>query len=166
MGDSESKNVRILLVDDEQDLVDYLAQRLAKRNYTVEPVTSGQAAVAAAQEQIFDVAVVDLKMPHMDGIQVIKELRRHQPFLEAIMLTGHGSTESALEAGKLQAYRYLLKPYDFDKLVEEIEAAARSRRERLRREYQAKLEDLNRSGASPREIMIESERLRREYEQD
>jgi DNA-binding NtrC family response regulator len=166
MSESEKKKVRILLVDDEQDLVDFLTQRLRKRSYEVEPVTSGQDAVAAAEERIFDVAIVDLKMPQMNGIAVIKELRRHQPFLEAIMLTGHGSTESALEAGRMQAFRYLLKPYDFDKLVAEIEAAAASRRQRLRATFEERLSELNQSNATPREIKNASERLRREYEQD
>jgi DNA-binding NtrC family response regulator len=166
MSDSAHKNIRVLLVDDEADLVDFLAQRLTKRSFTVRTATSGQEAVDAASEAVFDVAVVDLKMPQMDGIAVMKELRDRQPYIEAIMLTGHGSPESALEAGRLHAFRYLIKPYDFDKLIEQIEEAASERRARLREDFQRKLDEVINSNASPREIIVESERLRREYEQD
>ena len=166
MSDTEKKTIHILLVDDEADLVDFLAQRLVKRSFAVKTATSGQEAVAAADGTIFDVAIVDLKMPQMDGIAVMKALRDRQPYIEAIMLTGHGSPESALEAGRLNAYRYLIKPYDFDKLVEQIEEAAATRRAHLREDFQRKLDEVINSNASPREIISESDRLRREYEQD
>ena len=82
------------------------------------------------------------------------------------MLTGHGSHESAWEAGKLHAFRYLIKPYDFDALLQMIGEAHAARSDALRRAFQEKFNDLIARNASAREIMTESERLRREYEQD
>lgn len=165
MVEADRQPTRVLLVDDEQDLVDFLSKRLVKRGYEVRAVTSGKAAVALAAEQTFDVAVVDLKMPVMDGIAVIKAIKAQQPYVETIMLTGHGSHDSALEAGKLQTHRYLLKPYDFEQLVERIEEAAVARREMLRTEFGRELREMMDGNLSPRDIVRESERLRRKYEQ-
>jgi DNA-binding NtrC family response regulator len=155
---------RVLLVDDERDLIDFLSQRLAKRGFSVRGADSGESALELATQCTFDVAVVDLKMPKMDGITVIKRLKALQPFIETIMLTGHGSHESALEAGRLQAHQYLLKPYDFDDLVEKIKTGVEARRESLREGYLRELEQV-RKRSSAREIKAETERLRRRYEQ-
>jgi len=164
MADNESRPVRLLLVDDEEDLVDFLSQRLVKRGFVVQTATLGERAVELAGDSVFDVAVVDLKLPDMDGIAVIRELKRLQPFVETIMLTGHGSHETALEAGKLQTYRYLLKPYDFEQLIEKIGSAVQARRTALRASYLKELQELRRR-SSAREIKAETERLRRRYEQ-
>jgi len=165
MVDAGKRATRVLLVDDEEDLVEYLSRRMVKRGYVVRAVTCGKDAVRAATEETFDVAVVDLKMPVMDGIAVIKKLKDHQPFIETIMLTGHGSHESALEAGKIQTHRYLLKPYDFEKLIEEVDAAAAARREALAAEFQREVKRVMDGSTSAHEIMEETERLRRKYEQ-
>jgi DNA-binding NtrC family response regulator len=164
MTDIDPRAVRLLLVDDEEDLVDFLAQRLAKRGFVVETATSGERAVDLGGETTFDVAVVDLRLPDMDGIAVIRELKKLQPFVETIMLTGHGSHETALEAGKLKTYRYLLKPYDFEQLIEKIDSAVETRRATLRARYLEELQELQRR-SSAREIKAETERLRRRYEQ-
>jgi DNA-binding NtrC family response regulator len=166
MDATNAKPTRLLLVDDEQDLVTYLGQRLEKRGILVHGVTSGPDAVAAARDEIFDVAVIDLQMPHMDGIEVMRQLNTLQPFLQIIMLTGHGSHESAWEAGKLHAFRYLIKPYEFANMLELIEEAHAARLTALGKAFQEKFEELIARNASAREIMTESERLRREYEQD
>ena len=165
MVEADKQPARVLLVDDEQDLVDFLSKRLVKRGYDVRAVTNGKAAVAVVAEQTFDVAIVDLKMPVMDGIAVIKAIKAQQPFVETIMLTGHGSHDSALEAGKLLTHRYLLKPYDFDELVERIDEAVTARRELLRAELGRELHELMDGNLSARDIMTETERLRRKYEQ-
>jgi len=157
--------IRLLLVDDEEDLVVFLAHRLRKRGIEVDVAQSGAEALALTDKR-FDVAVVDLKMPDMDGITVIERFKEKQPFLEALMLTGHGSHDSAWEAGRLQAFRYLLKPYDFDELLEIIQNAARQRRERMREEFDEKLQALLTEHTSPRDLMDASEKLRREYEQN
>ncbi len=158
--------IRLLIVDDEEDLVTFLAHRFRKRGMEVATALAGEDAVELAGRQTFDVALVDLKMPGMDGIQVMEKLRELQPFIEIIMLTGHGSHDSAWEAGRLQAFRYLLKPYDFEELFDLITAATEHRRRHMQEEFDTRLSDLMSSTTSPRDIIEESEKLRREYEQD
>ncbi len=158
--------IRLLIVDDEEDLVTFLAHRFRKRGLEVTTALSGRQALAIAEEQSFDVALVDLKMPDIDGIQVMEKLRDTQHHIEIIMLTGHGSHDSAWEAGRLQAYRYLLKPYDFEELYDLIVGAAKHRRQLLQEEFDTRLSELMSSTTSPRDIIEESEKLRREYEQD
>ncbi len=162
----ESKKLRLLLVDDEEDLVTFLAHRLRKRDIDVTMALSGHEAISAANELKFDVAIVDLKMPDIDGIAVIQQLRVSQPFIEILMLTGHGSHESAWEAGRLQAFRYLMKPLDFEELHKFILAAWESRNLRMKTEFETKLEALMLSTTSPRELIQQSDELRREYEQE
>ena len=166
MTEENSKPIRLLLADDEEDLVTFLAHRLRKRGIDVTMALSGAEAVSAATEMKFDVAVVDLKMPDMDGITVIENLKSLQPFVEVLMLTGHGSHDSAWEAGRLNAFRYILKPYDFEELHDLIHTAAEHRRLRMQKEFEEKLNELMGSTTSPRDLIEESENLRSEYEQD
>lgn len=166
MTEENSKPIRLLLADDEEDLVSFLAHRLEKRGLIVSTALTGAEAVAVASEKVFDVAVVDLKMPDMDGITVIENLKALQPFIEVLMLTGHGSHDTAWEAGRLHAFRYILKPCDFDELLEVINIAADHRRRYMQEEFEEKLNELMAGTTSPRELMEESERLRSEYEQD
>ena len=166
MTEENQPAIRLLLVDDEEDLVTFLAHRLRKRGLDVTMAMSGAEAISAASEIKFDVAIVDFKMPDMDGITVMEQLRTAQPFLEVLMLTGHGSHDSAWEAGRLQAFRYLLKPYDFEDLLALILEAAQKRRLKMQNEFETKLGDLMTGTTSPRDLIEESEKLRREYEQD
>jgi DNA-binding NtrC family response regulator len=166
MSEETRPTIRLLLVDDEEDLVTFLAHRLRKRDIEVAVALCGEEALAAAGGQTFDVAIVDLKMPDIDGITVMERLKERQPFIEVVMLTGHGSHDSAWEAGRLQAFRYLLKPYDFDELLTVIREAAAQRRRRLQSEFERKLADLMAGTTSARDLIEESDKLRREYEQD
>lgn len=166
MTDEQSSPIHLILIDDEEDLVTFMAHRLRKRNMDVSTAITGEQALALADKKTFDVAVVDLKMPDMDGITIIENLRKTQPFLQVLMLTGHGSHDSAWEAGRLQAFRYLLKPYDFEDLAHLIVQAATIRRDTMRNEFEAKLDKLMTSTTSSRDIIQESEKLRREYQQD
>ena len=93
----DKPNIRVLLIDDEETLLEYLSKRLLKKGFTVKVAVSGEEALGAAKEEQFDVAVVDLKMPGIDGVETQKRLREIQPFLQCIVLTGHGSIDSALE---------------------------------------------------------------------
>ena len=164
MEQSEKKPIRILLVDDEEDLVTFLAHRLLKRGYTVAATTSGPEALKAVQHQKFDVAILDLKMPQMDGIQVLEAIQEMQPFMEAIMLTGHGSHDSALKAGKLCAFSYLIKPYDYEELLQQIQKAYEHKEAQLTTRYKEELDKIIKSGGSPREIINATEELRRKYD--
>ena len=117
------KGSRILLVDDEAVFTKNMSKLLANRGYLVTAVNSGDSAVRALQEQGFDVIVLDLKMPGMDGIATLKEIKKLGLFAQTLILTGHGSIDSALEAIKLGAYDYLTKPCEIGELVAKIEGA-------------------------------------------
>ncbi len=125
---SENAPVRLLLVDDEQGFVNVLAKRIAKRNIQVRKAFSGFEAIQILREEKFDVAVLDLKMEDMDGIEVLKIFKKMAPNLQVIMLTGHGSEIAAREGMEYGAMDYLIKPCDFDVLIEKIQQAVSLRR--------------------------------------
>ncbi len=113
----------VLLVDDEAVFTRNISKLLTHRGYRVTAVNSGDAALRALQEQGFDVLVLDLKMPGLDGISTLREILKLGLFVETIILTGHGSIDTALEAVKLGAHDYLTKPCEIDELVAKIESA-------------------------------------------
>ena len=158
------ENIRVLLVDDENELVEYLSKRLLKAGFTVRAAGSGEDALAIAAADSMDVAVVDLRMPGLDGIETQRRLKEVQPLLQTIVLTGHGSLDTALESGKQDAFRYLEKPADHEELVQAIREGAQrgmeQREQRFREEMQAILDRLSGGGGSPREIMEELDALR------
>jgi DNA-binding NtrC family response regulator len=112
-----------LLVDDETIFTKNMSKLLHNRGYQVVAVNSGDSAIRELEQNRFDVIVLDLKMPGMDGISTLKEIMKLGLFTETLILTGHGSIDSALEAMKLGAYDYLTKPCEIDELVAKIEAA-------------------------------------------
>ncbi len=116
--------IRVLLIDDEVAYVQVLAKRMAKRGIAATPSYSGDEAIHILRGADFDVAVLDIKMRYMDGLEVLKIVRRMVPEMKVIMLTGHGGEAEAREAIKLGAYDYLLKPCDFEDLVSRIRKAA------------------------------------------
>jgi len=117
------KGSRILLVDDEVVFTDNMLKLLTYRGYRVKAVNNGESAIQALEEEDFDVVVMDLKMPGMDGITTLQEIKKLGLFTETLILTGHGSIDTALEAMKLGAYDYLTKPCEINDLVEKIEGA-------------------------------------------
>ncbi len=120
----------VLLVDDETVFTRNISKLLAHRGYRVTAVNSGDAALRALEEQRFDVLVLDLKMPGLDGIATLREMLKLGLFVETIILTGHGSIDTALEAVKLGAHDYLTKPCEIDELVAKIESAREKARGR------------------------------------
>ena len=122
------KKIRVLLVDDEEGYVNVLANRLRRRNLEVTNATSGAAALQSLRGRSFDVAVLDLKMEDMDGIEVLKIFKKMDPAMEVIMLTGHGSAKAAREGMELGAFDYLTKPCEFEELLAKILEAAGGRR--------------------------------------
>jgi len=121
--------IQLLLVDDEKDFVNILSKRFKRRNIDVAKAFSGAEAIQALRGQEFDVAVLDLKMEDMDGIEVLKVLKIMAPRLAVIMLTGHGSAEAAEQGLKLGAFDYLTKPCELDELLEKIMAAYAHRKQ-------------------------------------
>jgi DNA-binding NtrC family response regulator len=117
------ERIKLLLVDDEEDFRTTLANRLKKRGFEVTAVGSGKGAVEAIAMQTVDVAVVDVKMPGMDGLQTLRALKGCDAMIEVIMLTGHASVESGVEGMRGGAFDYVVKPCDISDLVMKIEDA-------------------------------------------
>jgi DNA-binding NtrC family response regulator len=124
---SSHNKIKLLLVDDEVKFLQSVAQRLELKNIDVIAVSNGEEAIASAEKDLFDVAVVDFQMPGMDGAQVLKALKERHKYLEIIMLTGHATVDSAVECTKLGAFKYLEKPYVFENFVEVIKEAYEAR---------------------------------------
>mgnify|MGYP001073487035 FL=1 len=117
------KDAKILLVDDEVVFANNMSKLLNRRGYQVTAVNGGDTALRSLMENPFDVMVLDLKMPGMDGIAVLHEMKKLGLVTEVLVLTGHGSIDTALEAIQLGAYDYLTKPCEIAELVSKIEAA-------------------------------------------
>lgn len=143
---SDQSNIRVLLVDDEEALLEFLSKRLLKQGFTVKAAFSGEEAIQVAKEEPYDVAVVDLKMPGIDGVETQKRLKEIQPFLQCIVLTGHGSIESALESGQRDAFQYLLKPVDYDNLLALIKDAYKKKVNIQEARFREQVEEIYRSG--------------------
>ena len=117
------EGIRLLLVDDEDDFRMTLASRLKKRKLEVWDVENGYKAIEEVRASPIDVAVVDVKMPGMDGLETLKQIKQINPLIEVIMLTGHASVESGIEGMRLGAFDYLMKPCDINELILKIEDA-------------------------------------------
>lgn len=113
----------VLLVDDEGDFLETLLKRMKKRNVNVKGVKSGEEALEFLKQNPVDVVVLDVKMPGIDGIQTLREIKKTYPLIEAIMLTGHASLEVAIEGMELGAFDYLMKPIDIDDLLYKVQDA-------------------------------------------
>jgi DNA-binding NtrC family response regulator len=118
----------VLLVDDEVAYLDVLSKRMAKRNLDVMTASSGGAAIQLLRRHDFQVALVDLKMEDMDGIELLKIMKKMDPDMEVIILTGHGSETAAREGIALGAFDYLTKPCDLEELLVKIAAASERRK--------------------------------------
>ena len=117
----------VLLVDDEEQFLDALSQRLEARGLKVDTVTSGEDAVKQVEDRNFDAIIVDLAMPGIDGIETLRRIKEKRPDLEIIMLTGHATVKSGIEAMKLGAEDFLEKPVDLNDLLAKIGEAKNKR---------------------------------------
>ena len=120
---NEDQTIRLLIVDDEEAFLNVITQRLRLKDFDVTAASDGEQAMAAALEKPFDVAVVDLHMPGMNGQELLAALKDRHPFLQVLILTGQGTMGAAMECMRMVAATYLEKPYDFDQLVEAIRDA-------------------------------------------
>jgi DNA-binding response OmpR family regulator len=128
MFEDKNKPIKILLVDDEKGFVDVISKRMSKRNIDVTKAYTGTEALQALRKGNYDVAILDLKMEDMDGIEVLKIFKKIVPDLPVIMLTGHGSEEAARDGIQLGASDYLTKPCDLEELIVKIQEVVSSRR--------------------------------------
>lgn len=114
---------RILIVDDEDDFREAIIKRLRARKVDIEGANSGPKALEMLGAQEFDVVVLDVKMPGMDGIETLREIKLKKPLVEVIMLTGHASVESGIQGMQLGAFDYVMKPVALDDLMDKLRQA-------------------------------------------
>ena len=157
-----TEKIRLMFVDDEEDFVDYMTRHLEGNNLEVRAFNSPIRALKETGGQTFDVGLLDLKMPGMDGEELLKKLKERDPGMEIIILTGHGSIESAFRSAKVGAYEYLLKPCEFDDLVNAINNAYAKRVKALSGEKARQVEDrMKRAGGmSPLDLLTRLKKIR------
>jgi two-component system response regulator GlrR len=119
---------KLLVVDDDSNLVELVAMKLQAANYNVATALTEEDALKAATNEVFDLCIVDLKLAGRNGISLMTELHAVNPEMPVIILTGHASVESAVEAMKKGAYGYLTKPFNTPELLLQIERALENRR--------------------------------------
>lgn len=117
------ENIKILLVDDEEDFVNALAERLNLRDLSSETALDGEAALQFVGNRLPDIMVLDLKMPGIDGMEVLRRVKQFYPRIKVIILTGHDNDLEEAEARQIGVFDYLKKPVDIELLVERIRAA-------------------------------------------
>ncbi|MBT7086110.1 MAG: response regulator [Desulfobacterales bacterium] len=119
--------INLLIVDDEEQFLSSIKKSLEVREFNVTAVNRGEKAIQVAREKPIDIALVDLKMPGIDGEETLKELKKEHKWMEIVILTGHGSVNSAVECTKSGAYKYLQKPCELDELLEALKDAYQKR---------------------------------------
>jgi len=118
---------KILLVDDEVEFASALAERLELRSYDVKTANNALEALAVIHTHVPDVIILDLKIPGMDGIETLKTIKKIDPSIEVIMLTGHGDVQSVAEGMKSGVFEYIMKPVDIGELTVKIDNAMKKR---------------------------------------
>ena len=132
----------VLLVDDETPFVEAMTRRLTKRDLSITPAFSGDEALKRLKENDnVEVVILDVKMPGMDGIEVLHEIKRSFPLIEVIMLTGHATVETAIEGMKLGAYDYLMKPCDMDQLMQKVQEATMKKQDHEEKIREARVKE-------------------------
>ena len=121
------ETIQVMLVDDEVEFLETLIKRMKKRNVDITGVKSGEEALMALDQNQVDVVILDVRMPGMDGIETLKEIKKRYPLIEVIMLTGHASVEVAVQGMELGAFDYLMKPMNIDELLYKVEDAHKNK---------------------------------------
>ena len=118
---------RVLFVDDEEDFLETILKRMKKRRVNASGVESGNEALSFLAHTPVDVVVLDVRMPGMDGIQALMEIKKTNPLTEVIMLTGHASLETARKGMEMGAFDFLMKPVNIDELLYKLEDAHKNK---------------------------------------
>ncbi len=150
------EKMRMMLVDDEERFLSTTEKLLKKKGYDVIIAASGQQALDILNRKSIHVVILDVKMPGMDGIETLREIKTRFPLVEVIMLTGHATVESAVDGLKSGATDYLMKPTGLDELIEKAEEAFEKRR---RLEEKIRLAQSKKFMKSPRDIIREAENV-------
>ena len=135
---------KLLLVDDETAFLDAMTRRLLKREFEILTATSGIEALQVLSDNSdkVEVVILDVKMPGMDGIETLTEIKRKFPLIEVVMLTGHATVSSAIDGMKQGAFDYLMKPCEMDALVEKVKDAAAIKRQHEEKIIEARMREL------------------------
>ena len=141
---------RLLIVDDEEQFVEALSERLSMRDYDVTTSLTGEDAIEKIKNYNFDVVILDVRLPRIEGTVVLREIKSLKPLTEVIMLTGHGTVELAIEGMKLGAFDFLMKPCETEELTLKIENAHDRKAEQEDRIRSAKI---SHSASSPRSVL-------------
>ena len=132
---------KILLADDEKPFVETMTKRLKKRDLDVVPAHDGKEALACLdKDEGIEVVILDIKMPVMDGMTALKEIKNKHPLVEVIMLTGHATVETGIEGMKMGAFDYLMKPCDMQQLITKVEEAAKRKRQQEQKIMEARVQ--------------------------
>jgi len=133
----------VMLVDDEVPFVETMTKRLKKRDLRVISAHSGEESLEMlSKNQNLDVIILDVKMPGMDGIDTLKEIKKGYPLAEVVMLTGHATVESAIEGMKQGAFDYLMKPCEIEDLLKKVEEATKKKRDHEEKIREAKVKEI------------------------
>jgi DNA-binding NtrC family response regulator len=133
---------KILLVDDEKDFLDVMSERIQARGMDVTTAESAEKALESLESGGYDAIILDLMMPGMDGLETLKAIKKKNPDLQVILLTGHATVEKGIEAMKLGAMDFLEKPADLDKLTEIIHKAQARKMVIIERKMEEKIKQI------------------------
>jgi DNA-binding response OmpR family regulator len=131
--------IKVLIVDDEKDFTELLSERLETRGFKTRIAFDGNEAISRLNEENADVVLLDVMMPGKSGVETLKEIKNSWPITEVIMLTGHGTVETAIEGMKLGAYDYLIKPTETEDLSQKITSAYQRKSDHEERIRQAEI---------------------------
>ncbi len=133
----------VLLVDDEVSFIETFSERLELRDFQISKAFSGEEALQVLSENDnIEVIILDVKMPGMDGIETLAEIKRKKPLVEVMMLSGHADVESAIEGMKHGAFDYLMKPVDMDQIISKVNEAAKKKRQHEEKIIQARIKEI------------------------
>ena len=133
----------VLLVDDESEFVETFSERLTMRNLSILEAFSGEEALQVlAKHQDIEVVILDVKMPGMNGVETLAEIKKTYPLVEVIMLSGHADVESAIDGMKQGAFDYLMKPCDMDQIIAKVTEAAAKKRQHEEKIIQARIKEI------------------------
>lgn len=141
---------RLLIVDDEEQFIEALSERLSIRDYEVMTSLTGEEALEKIKNYNFDVVILDVRLPEIEGTEILREIKRLKPLTEVIMLTGHGTVEMAIAGMKLGAFDFLVKPCDTEDLIIKIDRAHDRKAEQEDRIRAAKISHI---ASSPRSVL-------------
>ncbi|MBT8341773.1 MAG: response regulator [Desulfatitalea sp.] len=159
----DKDTINLLIVDDEVQFLNAITRSLTARDFNVIAVSRGEQAIEAAKRQPIDIALVDLKMPGMDGQATLEALKQAHPWMEIVILTGHGTIDSAAACTRSGAFSYLQKPCEFEQLMDALVRAYKQRvmnRKQIEKKKMDKLLEIS-MNLSPREILQKLKEIER-----